>query len=104
MDRTHTNIHLKQTFKNSSGKCKMETNSQRTCKKTTQREATKVNDKPNVESGERGERKMWTQTIIKTDTQIHREKDNTLATKPIRSHCVGGIHCDTHTHTHTYLI
>lgn len=39
------------------------------------------------------------QTVIKTDRQIHREKDNTLARKPIGSHYVGGIHCDTHTHT-----
>lgn len=43
------------------------------------------------------------QTVIKTDRQIHREKDNTLARKPKGSHYVGGIHCDTHTYT-PYLI
>lgn len=43
------------------------------------------------------------QTVIKTDRQIHREKDNTLARKPIGSHYVGGIHCETHTHTHLIL-
>lgn len=35
-------------------------------------------------------------TVIKTDAQIHREKDNTLARKAKREVLCRGVHCDKH--------
>jgi len=43
-------------------------------------------------------------TFIKTDRQIHREKDNTLAGKPVGSQYMGGVfHCDTRINTCLHL-
>lgn len=39
--------------------------------------------------GENMENDRWTASQKKTDRQIHREKDNTLARKPKGSHYVG---------------
>lgn len=87
-----THKHVKRTLKNRH-KASVGNSGLDIVKEHSQRKNNDKKKKTTIEA----QKYRW--TVIKTDTQIHREKYNTLATKATQEPIGRGIHRDTHIDT-----